>query len=114
MTRQLLRRKRNIVKLRHKSNDASQSTFIFKKLLSRRFVNVNNFQFNNEFINFELKNDKKNINYLIDDNVQETYRENIFHFDANSMLQRTKKLTIIICFLISSFDVQIIDRKKNL
>ena len=70
ITRQLLHKKRNVVELRHKSNDASQSTFAFKKLLSRRFINVNNFQFNNKFIDFELKNDEKNINYLINNNVQ--------------------------------------------
>ena len=69
MTRQLLRKERNIVELRHESNDASQSTFVFKKLLSRRFVNINNFQFNNEFVDFESKNDEKNVNYLINDNI---------------------------------------------
>ena len=72
ITRQLLRKKRNVVKLRHESNNASQLIFAFKKLLLRRFVNINDFQFNNEFIDFELKNDEKNINYLIDDNVQKT------------------------------------------
>ena len=105
ITRQLLCKKRNVVKLRHKLNDVSQSTFAFKKLLSRRLVNVNNFQFNDKFVDFELKNDKKNVNYLINDNIQKMCRESIFHFDANSMLQRTKELTIIICFSISSFDV---------
>ena len=69
MTRQLLRKKRNVVELRHKSNNALQSIFAFKKLLSRRFVNVNNFQFNNEFVDFESKNDEKNVNYLINDNI---------------------------------------------
>ena len=81
-----MRQKRNIIKLRHESNDASQSIFIFKKLLSFRFINVNNFQFNNEFVNFKSKNDKKNVNYLINDNVQKTCRKNIFHFDTNSIL----------------------------
>ena len=114
MTRQLLRKKRNVVELQHELNDASQSTFVFKKLLSRRFINVDDFQFDDELIDFKLKDDEKNVNCLIDDNVQKTCRENIFHSDANSMLQRTKELTIIICFLISSFDVQIINRKKDL
>ena len=69
MTRQLLRRKQNVVELRHESNDASQSTFVFKKLLSRRFMNVNDLQFDDKFVDFELKNDEKNVNCLIDDNV---------------------------------------------
>ena len=86
ITRQLLRKKRNVVELRHKSNNASQSTFVFKKLLSCRFVNINDLQFDNEFIDFESKDDEKNINYLIDDNVQKMCRENIFHFNANLML----------------------------
>ena len=114
MTRQLLRKKQNVVELRHKSNDASQLIFVFKKLLSRRFVNVNDLQFNDKFVDFESKNDKKNVNCLIDDNVQKTCCKNIFYFDANLMLQRTKELTIIICFLISSFDVQIINCKESL
>ena len=83
-------------------------------MLSRRFVNVNNFQFNDKFINFKLKNNEKNVNCLIDDNVQKMCRENIFYFNINLMLQRTKELTIIICFLISLFNVQIINRKKSL
>ena len=70
--RHLLRRKRNVIKLRYKLNDVSQSIFVFKKLLSRRFMNVNNFQFDNKFINFESKNDKKNLNYLIADDLQKT------------------------------------------
>ena len=49
-------------------------------------MNVNNLQFNDKLINFELKNNKKNINYLIDDNIQKTCRESIFHFNTNSML----------------------------
>ena len=114
MTRQLLYRKRNIAELRHKSNDTSQLIFIFKKLLLHRFMNVNNFQFDNELIDIELKNDEKNINCLIVDDLQKTNDQNIFYSNANAMLQETKKLTIIIYISIASFNVQIVNRKKNL
>ena len=68
-------------------------------------MNVNDLQFNNKFVDFKSRNDKKNVNYLIDDNAQKTCHENIFYFNANLMLQKMKELTIIIYFLISSFDI---------
>ena len=114
MTWWLLNKEWNVLKLRYKSNNASQSIFVFKKLLSRWFVSVNDLQFDNKLINLELRNDEKNVNYLINDSVQKTWNESIFYFNANSMLQRTKELTIIINVSISSFDVQIISYKKNL
>ena len=68
-------------------------------------MNVNDFQFDNKFIDFESKNNKKNMNCLIIDDLQKINNQNIFHLNANAMLQETKKLIIIIYVLITSFNV---------
>ena len=60
------------------------------------------------------KNNKKNVNCLIADDLQKSNNQNIFHFNANAMLQETKELTIIIYISTASFNVQIVNRKKNL
>ena len=70
MMRQLLHREWSVAELRHKLNDALQSTFVLEKLLSYRFMNVDDFQFDDELVNFESKNDEKNVNYLIADDLQ--------------------------------------------
>ena len=68
-------------------------------------MNVNDFQFDNEFIDFESKNDEKNVNYLIADDLQKTNDQNILHLNVNAMLQEIKELTIIIYVSAASLDV---------
>ena len=47
----------------------SQSTFASRKLLLHRFVSINDLQFDDEFVDFELRNDEKNANCLSNNNV---------------------------------------------